>query len=39
MSAIFPANFFDIVLLPEQDVCSSGMSSNLIARPMHPKFT
>src|SRR6266536_2215413 len=44
MSAIFPANFFDIVLLLEvllleQDVCSSGMSPNLIASPTHPKFT
>jgi hypothetical protein len=36
MSATFPSNFFDIVVLLELDVCSSGMSPNLIARPTHP---
>src|ERR1700693_1436228 len=35
-SAIFPSNFFDIVHLLELDICSSGMSPSLIARPRHP---
>src|ERR1700688_4433736 len=36
MSAVFPSNFFDIVHLLELDICSSGMSPSLIARPRHP---
>src|SRR5258707_14029904 len=28
MSATFPSNFFDIILLLELDICSSGMSQN-----------
>src|SRR5260370_38203413 len=36
MSAIFPSNLFDIVHLLELDICSSGMSPSLIARPRHP---
>src|ERR1700758_4732904 len=30
MSATFPSNFFDIVRLLELDICSSGMSQNLL---------
>jgi hypothetical protein len=30
MSATFPSNFFDIVRLLELDICSSGMSQDLL---------
>src|SRR5271155_1429053 len=33
MSAIFPSNFFDIIHLPELDICSSGMNQILICSP------
>src|SRR5580704_16287963 len=38
-SAIFPSNFFDIVVLLELDICLSGMIPNFSARPTHAKVT